>query len=328
MRIGHLLIDSPVMLAPMAGVSNRAFRAIARSQGATLCTTEMVNANALLHKSAKSYWLMELDPGESPVGIQIAGSDPEAMAEAARQAEANGADLVDINMGCPVSKVVKNGDGSALMNDREGAVRVVRAVVDAVKIPVTVKMRAGWDHDSITAPDLAPRLEDAGAQALAVHARTRSDQYMRPANWEFIRQVKERVSVPVIGNGDVETPEDARRMLETTGCDGVMIGRASFGDPWIFQRVTHFLETGQHLEPPTARDRAAMGRWHLRRMVEIKGERVAVPEMRKQLGWYLKGTPGSAEYRKRCQQLNTEEDALLVIEEWLDHAGDQALSWN
>ena len=327
MKIGDIVIDPPILLAPMAGVSNRAFRAISRSQGAALCTTEMVNANALAHRSAKSYWLMELDPGETPVGVQIAGSDPEIMAAAAVEAERNGADLVDINMGCPVKKVVQNGDGSALLNDEDGAVRVVKAVVDAVNIPVTVKMRAGWDHDAITAPQLAERFEGVGASAIAVHARTRSDQYVRPANWEFIRQVRERISIPLIGNGDVGTPEDARRMLETTGADAVMIGRASFGDPWIFRRVAHFLAVGQHLEPPDAPERARVALWHLDRMVDIKGEKVAIPEMRKQLAWYLKGTPGSAEFRKRTQTLTLKSEAVALVQEWLDHARDEELTW-
>ncbi len=327
MNIGDIVIDPPILLAPMAGVSNRAFRAISRSQGASLCTTEMVNANALAHKSAKSYWLMELDPGETPVGIQIAGSDPELMALAAQEAERHGADLVDINMGCPVKKVVSNGDGSALLNDEEGAVRVVQAVVEAVKIPVTVKMRAGWDHDAITAPQLAERFQEVGAKAIALHARTRSDQYVKPANWDFIRQVRERITVPLIGNGDVNTPEDALRMLETTGADAVMVGRASFGDPWIFRRIMHYIETGRHLPPPDAEERARMALWHLERMVEIKGEVVAIPEMRKQLAWYLKGTPGSAEYRQRTQKLTTQAEAEGLIEEWLGHARHQELSW-
>ncbi|MDA8193849.1 MAG: tRNA dihydrouridine synthase DusB [Thermaerobacter sp.] len=328
MQIGPILVDPPILLAPMAGVSNRAFRALARTQGATLCTTEMVNANALLHQSAKSYWMMELDPGETPVGIQIAGSDPDVMARAAQEAERHGADLVDINMGCPVPKVVKNGDGSALLTDEATAVAVVSAVVQAVNIPVTVKMRAGWDHDAITAPRLAQRFEEVGVKAVAIHARTRSDQYLRPANWDFIRQVKERVAIPVIGNGDVKEPEDALRMMEQTGADGVMIGRAAFGDPWIFQRVTRYLATGQQMSPPSATERALMGMRHLHRMVEIKGERVAVPEMRKQLAWYLKGTPGSAKYRRRCQQLTTQVDAETLVEEWLDHARDQELTWS
>lgn len=327
MKIGDIVIDPPILLAPMAGVSNRAFRAISRSQGASLCTTEMVNANALAHKSAKSYWLMELDPGETPVGIQIAGSDPELMAAAAREAESHGADLVDINMGCPVKKVVQSGDGSALLNDEQVAVSVVKAVVNAVKIPVTVKMRAGWDHNSITAPNLAERFEAAGVKAIALHARTRSDQYVAPADWEFIRQVRERIAIPLIGNGDVHTPEDAARMLETTGADAVMIGRASFGDPWIFRRITHFLATGTHLPPPDARERAHMALWHLERMVEIKGETVAIPEMRKQLAWYLKGTPGSGEFRKRTQTLTLKDEALALVQEWLDHAHDKELTW-
>ncbi|MCY0880643.1 MAG: tRNA-dihydrouridine synthase family protein, partial [Firmicutes bacterium] len=227
MRIGSIELEYPVMLAPMAGVSNRAFRAIARKQGANLCITEMVNANALMHSSAKSYFLMEIDPGETPVGIQIAGSDPEAMALAAKAAQEQGADLIDINMGCPVPKVTKNGDGSALLNDIPGAVAVMKAVKEAVTIPVTVKMRAGWDDNNITAPVLAEALQNVGAAAIAIHGRTRDDQYRRPANWEYIRQVRERVDIPVIGNGDVNTPEDAVRMLEQTGVNGVMIGRAS-----------------------------------------------------------------------------------------------------
>ena len=326
-QIGDIVVDPPVLLAPMAGVSNRAFRAISRSQGAALCTTEMVSATALAHGSAKSFWLMELDPGETPVGIQIAGSDPELMAEAAQEAQRHGADLIDINMGCPVPKVVKNGDGSALLNDEEGAVRVVKAVVEAVKIPVTVKMRAGWDHESITAPQLAQRFEALGVKAIALHARTRSDQYAKPANWDFIRQVRERVSLPLIGNGDVNTPEDAQRLMETTGADGVMVGRASFGDPWIFRRITHFLSTGRHLAPPDAGERAQMALWHVERMVEIKGEAVAIPEMRKQLAWYLKGTPGSAEYRKRTQGLKLKAEAQALIRDWFLHARDEELTW-
>ncbi len=327
MRIGDLVIDPPVMLAPMAGVSNRAFRAIARSQGAGLCITEMVNANALTHGSAKSYWLMELDPGEYPVGIQIAGSDPIAMAEAAKAAERHNAQLIDINMGCPVAKVVKNGDGSALLKDIERATEVAARVVDAVNLPVTVKIRAGWDADSITGPDLAERLERVGVRALAVHARTREDQYMRPANWSYISMVKQRVGIPVIGNGDVETPEDAVRMLQETGADAVMIGRASFGDPWIFSRVAHYMETGQHLPPPTAEQRSILAREHLDRMVAIKGEKVAIPEMRKQLSWYLKGTPQSSRYRAECNKLSSHREAQALVDDWLAHAQYEAPSW-
>lgn len=327
MRIGDLVIDPPVMLAPMAGVSNRAFRAIARSQGAGLCITEMVNANALTHGSAKSYWLMELDPGEYPVGIQIAGSDPIAMAEAAKEAERHNAQLIDINMGCPVAKVVKNGDGSALLKDIERATEVAARVVDAVNLPVTVKIRAGWDADSITGPDLAERLERVGVRALAVHARTREDQYMRPANWSYISMVKQRVGIPVIGNGDVETPEDAVRMLKETGADAVMIGRASFGDPWIFSRVAHYMQTGQHLPPPTAEQRSILAREHLDRMVAIKGEKVAIPEMRKQLSWYLKGTPQSSRYRAECNKLSSHREAQALVDDWLAHAQYEAPSW-
>jgi tRNA-dihydrouridine synthase B len=328
MQIGGLVIDPPVLLAPMAGVSNRAFRAIVRQQGARLCITEMVSANALAHHSAKSYELMELEPGESPVGIQIAGDDPTLMAEAAQIAQAEGADLIDINMGCPVAKVVQNGQGSALLKDEERAVRVVDAVVSAMSVPVTVKMRAGWDHEHITAPQLAQRFEALGVKAVTVHARTRSDQYVRPANWDFVRMVKERVRIPVIGNGDVRTPEDAVRMMDQTGCDGVMVGRASFGDPWIFRRMVHYWTTGRHLPPPPAEERASLALEHLRRLVALKGEATAVREMRKQLAWYLKGTPGSAAFRQRCATLNTLAEAEALVMQWLDHALDQELAWN
>lgn len=328
MRIGEIAIDPPVMLAPMAGVSNRAFRALARDQGASLCITEMVSANAMMHHSAKSDWLMELDPGERPVGIQIAGSDPEVMALAAVEAAAHGADLIDINMGCPVAKVVKNGDGSALLTDPDQAVRVAKAVVDAVRLPVTVKVRAGWDANSITAPDLAEGLEAVGVKAITVHARTRSDQYLRAANWDYIRQVKARTSMPVIGNGDVKSPEDALKMMETTGCDGVMVGRASFGDPWIFRRIAYFWKYGAELPPPEADERAAMAKRHLERMVAIKGEAVAIPEMRKQLAWYLKDLPGSSQYRARCNQLHTSAEAVALIEEWFSHATRFSPAWN
>ncbi|MBX5467011.1 MAG: tRNA dihydrouridine synthase DusB [Firmicutes bacterium] len=329
MQIGTLTIDPPVLLAPMAGVSNRAYRLIARRQGAGLCVTEMVNANALLHQSRKSASMMDLDPEEAPVGVQIAGSDPETMAEAARMAEAAGADLVDINMGCPVRKVVANGDGSALLTRADVAEAVVEAVVKAVRIPVTVKMRAGWDASSITAPQLAERFVALGVQAIAIHARTRADFYQRPANWDYIRQVKARVgdAVPVIGNGDVDGPQAAARMMEETGCDAVMIGRASFGDPWIFRRVVHYWRTGRELEPPSAEERAAMALAHLERLVELKGEFVAVREMRKQLGWYLKGVEGSARFRAFATALETASEARELVAAWLRHARGRAMAW-
>jgi len=314
--IGGIRLEHPVVMAPMAGVTDLPFRLIARELGAALVYSELVSAKGICYGNRKTLKLLEIDPKERPVGLQIFGGDPAVMAEAARQVAERGPDLLDINMGCPVPKITRNDEGCALMLDPERAGRVVRAVVEAVDLPVTAKIRKGWDETQVTAPAVARELEKAGVAAIAVHGRTREQFYTGRADWNVIREVKRAVDVPVIGNGDVFTPQDAARMLEETGCDAVMIGRGCLGDPWIFRRVVHFLETGELLPPPSARDKLTMAVRHLRMAVAFKGEYTAVREMRSPIAWYLKGVPRANRLKQLVQRL---ESAALVEEALMDH---------
>lgn len=303
--IGGVTLDGPVVLAPMAGVCNLAFRLLCKEQGASLVCSEFVSAKALVHGNERSFQMLTVDDAERPVSIQIFGSTPEDARIAARAVEAAGADIVDFNMGCPVPKVIKAEAGAALMRKPEKAQAILKAMVDAVSIPVTVKMRTGWDEDSIDVVELAKRFEDVGVSAIAVHGRTKSQMRSGRANWEIIGEVKRSVGIPVIGNGDVFTPQDAKAMLELTGCDAVMIGRGALGNPWIFRRTLHYLETGELLPEPDLLERVEMARRHLVLLADLKGEHTATREMRQHAPQYLKGFPGAAAFRAKLVKCET-----------------------
>lgn len=308
----------------MAGVTDLPYRLIAREQGASLVYSELVSAKGICYGSNRTLKLLETDEAERPVGLQIFGGDADVMVEAARHVERQSPDLLDINMGCPVPKITRNDEGCALMLDPERAGRMVRRVVDAVDLPVTVKIRKGWDGRHVTAPAVARELEKAGAAAIAIHGRTREDFYSGRADWAIIREVKQAVDIPVIGNGDVASPQDAARMLEETGVDAVMIGRACLGDPWIFRRVVHYLDTGELLPMPSPREKIEMAVRHLRMAVDFKGPARAVREMRKPIAWYLKGVPGSNRIKQQVQRLDDPDVVTEILHECLAGLGDAA----
>jgi nifR3 family TIM-barrel protein len=313
MRIRDIEVNPPIVLAPMAGVTNHPFRLICRKFGAGMVWTEMISSCGIFYRNTKTLKMFDWTDEERPVVAQIFGADPQIMAIAAKVVEDAGADAIDINMGCPVPKVRKTGSGAALVEDLKTAQRVIDAVVRAVKIPVTVKTRKGINEHLITAIDIARIAEDTGVSAVTIHGRTVVQGYSGSADWSIISQVKSAVNIPVIGNGDVQSPLDAKRMLDETGCDGVMIGRGALGNPWIFQRTVHFLATGHLMPEPTCEERLQIAREHLHLMVDEFGEERGIREMRGQLGWYIKGVPGAAKFRRMVSTASSLEEIEEII---------------
>lgn len=313
MRIGALETDGFAALAPMAGVADRTYRALCRRWGAAYSVTELISAKAVVLGDKKSRALLTLTEGERPVGIQLFGADPAIIAEAARVAEEERPAFIDVNMGCPAPKVAASGGGALLMREPELAAEIVRQTVKAVSCPVTVKMRAGWDADSVNAVELAKLCEDAGAAAITVHARTKVQMYAPPADWSVIAAVKRAVRVPVIGNGDVTDADSAARMVEETDCDLVMVGRAAMGAPWIFAQINAFTGEGRRLPDPPVSKRMLVLLEQARETAADKGERIAMREMRKHAAWYMRGLRGAAEFRRRCGTLTTMGDLEGLI---------------
>lgn len=325
LKIGHIEMKNQVVLAPMAGVCNPAFRLIAKDFGAGLVCAEMVSDKAILNKNEKSLSMLYVDEREKPLSLQIFGGEKETLVEAAKFVDKNtNADIIDINMGCPVPKITKCDAGAKWLLDPNKIYEMVAATVDAVDKPVTVKMRIGWDADHIYAVENAHAVERAGGSAVAVHGRTRVQMYEGKADWSIIKEVKQAVNIPVIGNGDVTTPQEARRMVDEIGVDGVMIGRAALGNPWMLYQTVQYLETGKLLEPPTPREKIDVCMTHLDRLIDLKGEHVAVREMRKHAAWYLKGMSGNGRIRDKINSFETREDVVTTLYAYIEELEENA----
>ena len=316
MQIGNIKLDAPLVLAPMAGITDLPFRVICRRLGCGMTVSEMVSAKGLLYKNVKTTEMLRIEDSERPTAIQLFGSVPAELAEAAKMVEASGADIIDFNMGCPVPKIVNNGEGSALMKNPQLAYEVLAAMVAAVKIPVTVKFRAGWDDKHRNAVEIALAAERAGVAAVAVHGRTRQQFYEGKADWSIIREVKQAVKVPVFGNGDIFTVADGLRMLAETGVDGLMIGRGADGNPWLFQQLKAALAGEPVPEAPTLDARLDLAAEHLDMLIDFKGEHISVKEMRRHISAYLKGLPHAAEFRGRFHKVYTREEFRQLLAEY------------
>jgi len=314
LKIGSIVLANPVITAPMAGITDKAFREILKSMGAGMVSAEMVSDKALTYANKNTLELLDIEGEDYPICVQIFGSEPDVMAEAARIVENRGAHIIDINMGCPAPKIVRNGEGSALMRNPVLAGKIIEEVVHSVKVPVTVKMRKGWDESSVNAVEIAQIAEKMGAAAITIHGRTREQFYSGKADWGIISAVKEAVQIPVIGNGDIWTENDAVKMMETTGCDGVMIARGMLGNPWLIKKSLDIILGREEVASPDFRDKIMMAREHLRRVVELKGEIKGVRQMRKHLAWYIRGIRDAAHVRTEINKLTQREelDRLLL----------------
>ncbi len=315
LTIGNVTLDNNIILAPMAGVTDLPFRLLCREQGAGLVCMEMVSAKAIYYHNRNTESLLEIHPEECPASLQLFGSDPDILSEMAKQIEDRPFSILDFNMGCPVPKVVNNGEGSALMKDPKLVETILTGLVKAVQKPVTVKIRKGFDDEHINAVEIARIAENCGVAAVAVHGRTRAQYYSGQADWDIIAKVKQAVKIPVIGNGDVDSPQKAEAMLQQTGCDGVMIGRAAQGNPWIFREVAAYLEDGTLLPRPDNREKKELILRHAALQLKYKGEYTGVREMRKHLSWYTVGMPHSARFRQMINSMETMEELTAGVED-------------
>ncbi|NLZ80784.1 MAG: tRNA dihydrouridine synthase DusB [Clostridiales bacterium] len=317
LKIGNIEIENNLILAPMAGVTDLPFRLLCKEQGCGLLYSEMVSAKAITYNNKNTFELLKVEEKEHPIALQLFGSEPEIMAEAAKRLEEGPFDFFDINMGCPVPKVVNNNEGSALMKNPKLAGEIVEAMVKAVKKPVTVKFRTGFTQETINAVPFAKIIEASGASAIAVHGRTRDQYYSGKADWDIIRQVKEAVQIPVIGNGDVNSGKSAKALLDETACDGIMIGRGVKGNPWLFSQIKYYFETGQEKEKPTIEEVREMIYRHGKLQLKVKGEYTGIREMRKHIAWYTTGYPHSAAFRNKVNSIEN-MDSLLELLEYFD----------
>lgn len=314
LTIGNVALENNLILAPMAGVTDLPFRLLCKEQGVGLICMEMVSAKAIMYNNKNTESLLTIHDGETPVSLQLFGSDPEIISEMAKRIEDRNFAILDINMGCPVPKVVNNREGSALMKNPALAEKIVEKTVKAISKPVTVKLRKGFDEEHVNAVEIAKAVEAAGASAVAVHGRTREQYYSGQADWDIIAKVKEAVAIPVIGNGDIVDGESAEEMLKQTGCDGIMVGRAARGNPWIFREMKTYLETGEHALPPTAEEKRDTILRHAALQLQAKGEYIGIREMRKHLSWYTAGYPHSAKLRQKINEMETMEELIESVD--------------
>lgn len=313
MKIGNIEIENCLALGPMAGVTDLPFRLLCKEMGCNMLYTEMVSAKAILYKNKNTKELLNIDKNEHPVGVQLFGSDPDIMAQIAAQVEEGECDFIDINMGCPVPKIVNNGEGSALLKQPKLVEEILTKMVKTVNKPVTVKIRKGFENGTVYAVEIAKIAESCGVSAIAVHGRTREQYYSGKADWDVIKDVKKAVKIPVIGNGDIFSAEDAKAMKEYTGCDGLMVARGARGNPWIFREIKEYLENGNVIDKPTINDIREMIIRHAKMLVNYKGEYTGIREMRKHIAWYTAGLPHSAELRRMCNQIETMENLVETV---------------